>query len=370
MLIFYYGLLFLETLSISDGVATFLVIALVDFLLLKAIWENYKPIMPWRKLIKEQTKEWREWWKHLSGLKKIYFVLAVIVSPIFIGSFVLIFPQFIIKINAPSTTFYNLSLAVFACLSGIGAVFGFYTSTIRTETAEQGLITDRLNKATEGLGKKDDKGEPIVEVRLGALYALERIAQDSARDHIQITEILCAYIRYNSPWSIATGKVKKVRADVHAAITIIGRRGLSRGGVKDLVNESKKGYFLDLRQSNLCGAYLAGATLINAWLNNANLQKSVLIRATLNQAHMNGADLTDAILTNANFQGVYTKEIFAWRGDFSECMNLTQKQIDVMYCGIEVKISKDLTRPKHWPTANLSYIDFMKLCVKWRHAQL
>ena len=39
---------------------------------------------------------------------------------------------------------------------------------------------------------------PNLEVRIGAIYALERIAQDSLRDHIQIMEILCAYIRENS----------------------------------------------------------------------------------------------------------------------------------------------------------------------------
>ena len=112
----------------------------------------------------------------------------------------------------------------------------------QTETAEQGHITDRINKAVEGLGatkltktvyetpryqRKDGKwvrdkkailfplcapdgqeiidreivetSEPNLEVRIGAIYALERIAQDSDRDHVQIMEILCAYIRENAP---------------------------------------------------------------------------------------------------------------------------------------------------------------------------
>ncbi|MEM7178897.1 MAG: hypothetical protein AAF503_14460 [Pseudomonadota bacterium] len=44
---------------------------------------------------------------------------------------------------------------------------------------------------------------PNLEVRLGGIYALERIAQDSLRDHIQVMEILCAYIRNNAPASEA-----------------------------------------------------------------------------------------------------------------------------------------------------------------------
>ena len=70
---------------------------------------------------------------------------------------------------------------------------------------------------------------------LGAVYTLERIAQDSDRDHIQIMEILCAYIRNNAPWTLAqsakmaTAPEKRAvdtypRADIQAALTVIGRR--------------------------------------------------------------------------------------------------------------------------------------------------
>jgi hypothetical protein len=43
------------------------------------------------------------------------------------------------------------------------------------------------------------KNEPNVEVRLGAIYALERIAYDSPRDHWPIIEVLTAYVRQNAP---------------------------------------------------------------------------------------------------------------------------------------------------------------------------
>lgn len=46
---------------------------------------------------------------------------------------------------------------------------------------EQGHITDRFTKAIEQLGKLDGD-RPNIEVRLGAIYALERIAIDSPRD--------------------------------------------------------------------------------------------------------------------------------------------------------------------------------------------
>ena len=43
-------------------------------------------------------------------------------------------------------------------------------------------------------------------ITVGAIYALERIAQDSERDHIPVMETLCTYIRENAPPSGADDK--------------------------------------------------------------------------------------------------------------------------------------------------------------------
>jgi hypothetical protein len=56
-----------------------------------------------------------------------------------------------------------------------------------------GQITERFTKAIEQLGEEDEDGEPRLEIRLGGIYALERIARDSVQDYGQIMEILTAY---------------------------------------------------------------------------------------------------------------------------------------------------------------------------------
>ncbi len=273
----------------------------------------------WENWIEKQDEYWREWWRHLSALRKIYFVLAVIVSPIFIGSFVLIFPQFIIKVYDDETTFYNLSLAVFAILSGLGAVFGFYTSIMRTEIQEHGMITDRINKATEGLGKRDENGDAVLEMRLGALLALERIAQDSFRDHIQIMEILCAYIRTNSPW-IKTEDERRVeseklldselrrRADIQVALTIIGRRTRWPNGKKRLEKEKEQGYSLDLSRSDLRATQISKTSLNDANFTSSNLRFAGISKSQLNNANFSGAimicaSFNEVSLINVNFRG-------------------------------------------------------------------
>jgi hypothetical protein len=57
------------------------------------------------------------------------------------------------------------------------------------ELTEQGQVTDRYTKAIEQLGSGQ------LDVRLGAIYALERIVIDSARDQSTIVEVLAAVAR-------------------------------------------------------------------------------------------------------------------------------------------------------------------------------
>ena len=45
------------------------------------------------------------------------------------------------------------------------------------EVTEQGQYTDRYTKAIGQFGSKE------IDMRIGGIYALERIAQDSERDH-------------------------------------------------------------------------------------------------------------------------------------------------------------------------------------------
>src|SRR5829696_3096563 len=46
---------------------------------------------------------------------------------------------------------------------------------------EQGQITERFTRAIEQLGAQDDKGKKKLEIRLGGIYALERIDKESPK---------------------------------------------------------------------------------------------------------------------------------------------------------------------------------------------
>jgi len=217
----------------------------------------------------------------------------------------------------------------------------------RTATAtEEGLITDRINKAVEGLGaektvrlhRKDSNGnflfhekegsqgdtksdldfkrpviveltEPNLEVRIGAIYALERISQDSARDHIQIMEILCAYIRQNAPAHFARPfdiddlikpeRRNKLpggstpRVDIQAAVSVIARRDKKR-----VEQERERGYRIDLR----------GCNLQNVDFESGNWGEAVFDGSALDQANLEASQFERASFSNCSFENGYFKE--------------------------------------------------------------
>src|SRR5262249_9083192 len=102
------------------------------------------------------------------------------------------------------------------------------------KVTEEGKLTERLGKAVEMLGNKVS-----LNVRLGGVYALERIARDSQKDHWTVMEVLTAFVREHSedgppgqPGSGISATAQRtansdptpVRTDDQAAVAVIGRR--------------------------------------------------------------------------------------------------------------------------------------------------
>src|SRR5215211_1089315 len=86
-------------------------------------------------------------------------------------------------------------------LGGAALLVGLYFTSQTLRTTQEGQITDRFTKAITQLGDTN------LAVRLGGIYALERIAKDSAFDHGSVIEVLTAFVREyshgraNPPWT-------------------------------------------------------------------------------------------------------------------------------------------------------------------------
>src|SRR3954466_2309887 len=84
--------------------------------------------------------------------------------------------------------------AVLATLAGLIAIVGAVFAGLTYRLNRQGHELDRADQITERFTRAIDQlGNESLDVRLGGIYALERIARDSAEDHPQVLEVIAAY---------------------------------------------------------------------------------------------------------------------------------------------------------------------------------
>jgi len=262
----------------------------------------------------------------------------IIITVIFAGSLTVIFFALsnVKELSVQEKIQYrNQTLTTTAIVFLASAVmFNAYYAAKRTQAlqknaiaAEKNLEIDiqnaKLNQdrliAERFMGAIAQLGHEKIETRTGAIYALERVAQDFPKEHWTIMEILTAFVRENTPiQQVKTEQTKleyspaiysskrkggshstqqlqpkfhdettKIRTDIQAALTVISRRNLL---------EDPKDQKLDLRNTDIRRADLVGANLQQADLRGADLSGADLRGADLSEADLNGARLVRAIL--------------------------------------------------------------------------
>ena len=275
------------------------------------------------------------------------------------------------------------------------------TSQKALDVSREGQITDRITKAIEQLGAVGVTGNKKLEVRVGGTYALERIANDSKRDHWPVMEVLCTYVRVNAAVKQENppGKERKPRkstpacqastapnpaADIQAILTVLGRRdhtyeqenlvldlrstilaGVELIGANlnyadlrrtDLSFAKLNGAHLIgvnlrgaiLREADLRGAILTGATLSEADVSCAYLSEANLSGAALNGAHLNGASLYKADLRDADVNSADLSGALVHGADLRTARNVTQQQIDAAKGDPNTLLPDNIHMPESW----------------------
>jgi hypothetical protein len=141
---------------------------------------------------------------------------------------------------------------------GAVLLIGLYFTLRNLQLNQDRQITEHYTRAAEQLGS--DK----LAVRLGAIYALERIARDSERDHWPIMEILTAYVRGHAPWEPRDVdpwedqrledeilQAPPLAIDIQAILTVLGRRTRTYGKGEDRRLDLS---YTDLHEVDLRGA--------------------------------------------------------------------------------------------------------------------
>lgn len=270
----------------------------------------------------------------------------------------------------------NLAYAIatlIAVLAGSATVFfsslRVWMNERNTRATEQGLITDRINKAVEGLGaektiyrlgrdlsyrfKGDGRGDksrwgfefkddpvfdpeshdlieaetggwepiqqqaPNLEVRIGSIFALERIARENPDFHVQVMEILCAYVRLNSPVIGAaklsfdkrdtsktahhndetSGQCPSLRTDIQTALDALGRRSETN----ILTNEAFANFKVRLNGCNLQRAEISG-NWDHADFSDCALELACFSDARFVQTDFRRSRLSKLTLVKCNFE--------------------------------------------------------------------
>jgi uncharacterized protein YjbI with pentapeptide repeats len=160
---------------------------------------------------------------------------------------------------------------------------------------EQGQITDRYNAAITNLGSAS------IDMRLGGIYALQRLMQDSPRDQPTVIAVLAAFVRDRSArgGDQAHLPVSSPTSDIQAALAALGARHTGNDGPSA---------FIDLSHASLAGAqlenlYLSGASLAGTDITSANLNSTHLDDANLVNANLADATLSFTSLADANLSG-------------------------------------------------------------------
>ena len=212
------------------------------------------------------------------------------------------FRDWLLADESGSTTIRNLGLVLAGLIALPLAIWRGLVAEKQADAAQRSLRNERYQKGAEMLGSE------VLTVRLGGIYALQRLGQEFPEEyHVQTMRLLCAFVRNLTSdmrhkgtlaQSIETSRDSWIREDVLAAMTCIGKRDDFRISL-----ERKAAYRLELAGINLKYLTLLKGNLRKAMLPNSNLSMTMLVNANLSEAFLQESDLTGTDLTDADLSG-------------------------------------------------------------------
>jgi uncharacterized protein YjbI with pentapeptide repeats len=223
----------------------------------------------------------------------------------------------------PATQDFGLELLK-AVISGVGTlatIIGGVAVFWNIVITREGQITDRFAEATRQLGDGD------VAVCTGGIYALERIAKDSPRDHWVVMEVLASFVQAKSPRQFPTSEPipldsvpeepeksplpeqlnQKITECIQAAIAVLGRRDTSI---------EQRWQRLSLRKTNLQAAYIVNANFDRADFFESNLYKAYIRYSRVRQAYFRRVNFAEAKIRDSSLLKSVFKNANLFRVDF------------------------------------------------------
>ena len=192
------------------------------------------------------------------------------------------------------------------------------------DLAERGQVTNLFTKAVEQMSST------AIEIRLGGIYALERIARDSAPDHQMIVEVLCAYVRghatESAPYPEDDEGNRIVPTDVQVVMQVLGRRNALHDKMPlDLRGVSLPG--LELYDADLSGCFMPNSDLSHCSFHRVSMVGSRLMYSNFDMSHIVDTDMTGSSLVRTSFKEAYIYNVIFSGSDLSNYSSLSSAQL-------------------------------------------
>jgi hypothetical protein len=154
----------------------------------------------------------KQWWRRLATPASAWLLVlaALLVAVVFLPRVLItvdIGPSQVNQMTpaAEASAVNDIRGSLLQVIGGVALIAGAYfswrqlrhsmsDSREQRELERQAHITALFNSAIEHLGSSE------LQIRLGGIYALDRIGRDSAADRDAIVNILAGYIQTQAPW--------------------------------------------------------------------------------------------------------------------------------------------------------------------------
>lgn len=331
------------------------------------LWQDIKAFLDWTRARAGKFADGAEW---AFGTRTARVLGVVMLFAVVVGVLLALLDWYVAPTDAKQKQALVVTLA--QILGGAALLSGVYFTWRTLQVNREGQITDRFTRAIDQLGATHDDNSKNLELRLGGIYALARIARESEEDHWSIMEVLTAYVRDRDPWRPFEGQQGEEDAtiekseedsgrsrgeskpsevpslpapappDIQAIMTVIRRRTRYFGdGEPEPLNLNQTNLTrVNLRGANLRGANLLGANLLGASLIGADLRGAYLSFDPVRERYLWGASLIGADLRGAHLEGTHLGGV--------ERTKLTQAQLEVTSGDETTVLPPHLKPPAHW----------------------
>ena len=206
-----------------------------------------------------------------------------------------------------SGTIRNVGLVVAAVIAMRLAMWRSRVAERQAGTAQSGLLNERYQKGAEMLGSE------ILSVRLGGIYALQRLAEDHPEEyHVQIMRLFCAFTRHPtqdnsvvlSPAYFEATRIHEdwqfnLRLDVQAIMEAIAKRRAST-----IAHEKTDRFITDFRSADLRQLLLEDMHLSDLYIIDADLSGASFSLCEIYDVEFSGANLSPARFAGAHIENV------------------------------------------------------------------